>query len=268
MKRSLAVSIIALTASLQGASAVALLDAPRGFTSRGTLTLTQNDDVKSTVMCVPKKDPSGVVIEGSCVEKAVAWTTLSEAKRRQLLSNEEEIITLEKSDKSVGLKLAISQIGGALNLSKGTYRYSYTWMRYRTVACTSADGKKKGTGRVGVGVQLNATITTTSSSADLGGIIPIAVSAARKQLSGTMSTRLIGLSSPLLTGLGGTAITPESAVSAEKHIAVIKSLLLAADDRNPTTTVKQLAVEGMTPEECVVQDAQPTGLSKAVAPAQ
>lgn len=197
------------------------------------------------ILIEPIKATKTTVIEnGAPVEKY--WASLSEEQRRSLLDLTETIIQVEKRDAGG----SITHAAGGITLDKGSYRVSFTYMRFINVPCLPND---PGAGIVREGIALEAAVEMKSSKSGLniGSIIPIIIAAENKKLSGNIQVRTVGMttSSAVLSGYLGQnlQLTTESLARAMESLAVVKAVL---EQNETTTSPNYLAFREVKPGAC------------------
>lgn len=151
-----------------------------------------------------------------------AWAQLSNSEILNLLSNTHSEISIGKFESNGQITYLAAQATAGI----GTYRVLMDYTPYIVEdAVDPATKTKVGDARVGVGLRLTATITTTTADINLGSLLALGVAANLKQVKGTMSVDSIGIR---IAGSGGpilsnTTIDETSIQKTLEAIAVIQS---------------------------------------------
>jgi hypothetical protein len=172
-------------------------------------------------------------------ESELPWASLAEPDRRLQLSNQDAKVAIEKVDGGV----TIGYLDSGANLSKGTYRITVDYTRYKDEA-VRGNGQIVGRGKVGVGVRVTADVTTKSSGLNLSGLIPIAVGFSRKKLVGNLEIRVIGIVSPEIAKIISppTSLNEESITKAMESFGAFRVVI----DQDDTRTVPHLLAVART----------------------
>lgn len=125
---------------------------------------------------------------------------------------------------------------GPAQLSKKHSQYFVTmdYMKFTTVAIQDPLVRElRGTARLGVGLRIVARITSHSDGVNLGDLISIGVAAQRRQVSGSLSVEIIGISSSEVTATLPlpSEISTASIQAALQAMATIKSKIYDTDTR-------------------------------------
>ncbi len=163
-------------------------------------------------------------------EKSVYWRSLSNADSiRALLPNQSAEVSVMKNEVSGIVKFLDSSVSA----DAGSYEVVMDYMKYRVEYVYDDSGKILGSGRIGVGLRIKATVTTSKSNLNLASLGAIGLEANQGNLSGGISVDIIGIDSenitnliPLTSGIDQTSIQ-----SALQSLASIKSKLWEKDTR-------------------------------------
>jgi hypothetical protein len=150
-----------------------------------------------------------------------SWSQLSNQQIIQrLLTDTHAEISVGKFDTSGTLTYMVAKATAGV----GTYRVIMDYSNYRTETVTD-QGAVIGLGRVGVGLRLTATISTTTANINLGSILALGVAADLKTLSGTMTVESIGIRPEGNSGLilTNATIDETSIQKTLEAVAVIQS---------------------------------------------
>lgn len=162
---------------------------------------------------------------GSDVTKA--WAQLTNAEIFRILSNTRSEISIGRFESGGKVTYLVAQATGEV----GTYRVIMDYTPYMVAdAIDPATKQKIGDARVGVGLRLTATVTTTKADVNLGSLLALGVAANLKQIRGTMTVESLGIR---LAGSGGpilsnTTIDETSIQKTLEAIAVIQSKITDA----------------------------------------
>lgn len=175
----------------------------------------------------------------------VAWSTLTPAKQREQLPNEELFIEISKiqTDGSIAI------LPAKVTAEKGSYEFTYRWMKYRIEHC-NASNPEAGHVRVGVALEITVNASTRKANLNVAGIGPFQAAASDDRFSGALTVGTIGLgtNSAALGGfLGNSAISEHAAAEADKAIAVVKAVI---ENNDTKLTPHKLAVIERTPGAC------------------
>lgn len=179
------------------------------------------------------------------VQRTVAWASLTPAQQREQLPNEQLFIEISRK-KTDG---SISVLPAMITAEKGSYQFTYRWMKYRIEYC-NADNKEAGHLRVGVALEIEVNASTLKSNINVAGIGPFQAAAGHERFQGSLNVGTIGLgtNSAALGGfLGNDAISEHAAAEADKAIAVVKAVI---ENNDTKLTPHKLAVIERTPGAC------------------
>lgn len=166
-------------------------------------------------------------------EKEIPWSSLTEAERRNQLSNQDAKVVIEKIDNGV----SVGYFDSGASLKKGSYRVVVDYLRYKDEIVREA-GAIVGRGKVGVGVRVTANVVTRSSGLNLAGLIPIAVGFKRNKLVGDLEVRVVGIVSPQVAKIISppTSLNEDSITKAMEAFGAFRVVI----DQGDTQTVPHL----------------------------
>ncbi len=151
-----------------------------------------------------------------------AWAQLSNPEILNLISDTHSEISVAKLEAGGKVTYLVAQATAGV----GTYRVVLDYSDYIVEDAVDPNSHQKiGMARVGVGLRMTATITTTTANIDLGSLLALGVAANLKQVKGTMSVDSIGIR---IAGAGGpilsnATIDETSIQKTLEAIAVIQS---------------------------------------------
>ncbi|WP_146107660.1 hypothetical protein [Porphyrobacter sp. HT-58-2] len=146
--------------------------------------------------------------------KEVSLVGMPSADILKKLSLVDERVTIERIDKDGRL----TSVVGSVAASKGTYRVNYYYYRYTIRPCTAGNITEGGIA-IGIGLRLTADITTTKSSLNIGGPMPLAVAASQNRAKGSVRVQSFGVSS------GSAALSPYLSSSGDLSTEALKKAM-------------------------------------------
>ncbi|MBI3777859.1 MAG: hypothetical protein HY274_02930 [Gammaproteobacteria bacterium] len=176
-------------------------------------------------------------------EKEIFWESIKNGDaKRALLPIQSAQVAVTKTDISGKATYLTAAVSG----EAGSYKVVMDYMKYRVEDVYDVNHVLVGSGRVGVGLRINAEVVTTKSNLDLSGIMAIGVNASEGNLRGGISVDVIGIDSKDVTNLIPlTASIDQSSIQAAlQALASIKTKLWE------TTTI--------TPHLVAILPAQPS----------
>jgi len=167
----------------------------------------------------------------------VAWASLEEAARRNLLPNQNAKVTTAKRTMSGKLEFLPSNIG----LEKGSYRVTVDYSKYRDESVLDQNKKFVGRGKVGVALRVIADVTTTKNNVNLGGLLNLAIQRNSGSVSGQLQVTVIGIQHPDISKL---IVLPSNLdeTSITKALESIGSIKVLVDAETTRTTPQLIAI--------------------------
>lgn len=146
--------------------------------------------------------------------KEVSLAGMESTEILKKLSLVDERITIEKLDGDGRL----TSIVGSIAASKGTYRVNYYYYRYTIKPCAAGNITDGGIA-IGIGLRLTADITTTKSSLNIGGPMPLALAVSQNRAKGNVRVQSFGVSS------GAAALSPYLSSSGDLSTEALKKAM-------------------------------------------
>ena len=170
---------------------IALLFVLSGCVSESPL-IKKNDFLDYIPVSPVKSD--GFIGENGQMEK---WSNLSDTAKLFNLP----ILTSRVTVKKINVDGSIQYLPVSLTSSVGSYDVVMEFIKYRVESVFDSKGKNIGERYTGVGLRVNASITTTSSGINVSGLANLSSAAKVGSLAGTISATIIGIDGSEISSL-------------------------------------------------------------------
>lgn len=177
-------------------------------------------------------------------EVEVYWASIASPEaKRNLLPIQSSKVVVKRYDQ----KGKLSYLTAGMSDEKGQYTVVMDYMKYRVQEVRESSGKFIGNGRVGVGLRIQAEVSTSKKKVNLGSILSLGVEAEKGNISGGISIDVIGIDSEGVTNLipMTTEIDQTAIQGALQALASVKAKLW---DKDVTITPHLIATTDTTAE--------------------
>lgn len=164
------------------------------------------------------------------------WASISDSLKRILLPNQSAQVAMRKIESNGNIKYQVASVTN----ERGSYEVIMDYMKYK-IEDVIADSVKLGSGRIGIGLRVKASIITNKSSLNLSGLTSLGLEASKNNLSGYLSVDIIGIDSKDITNyIPITAKLDETSIqNALQAVSTIKSKIW---DENVSLTPHLIAI--------------------------
>jgi hypothetical protein len=200
-----------------------------------------SDGYRDYIPIDPLPSPTVTYNNATGTEVTAAWSTLSTADTRKLLSDIHSEISVAKIDASGNLTYLVAKAAA----STGDYQVVMDYTKYRTEEIQDkTTASSLGTGRVGVGMRMKAMVHTTAANLDLGSLFQIGVAASLNKLNGSLTVDIIGIG-----GTDDLILTPSQIdqTSIQKSLEALAGIKARISDDNTHLDPQLLWVKPTTP---------------------
>lgn len=148
------------------------------------------------------------------------WDAISQKDKRKLLPNQSAQVSMRK----ISVSGELSYMPAAISADIGSYEVIMDYMKYR-IEDAIVDSIWLGTGRIGIGLRIKASVVTTKENLNLSGLMGLGAEVSNSNLSGYLAVDIIGVDSKDITNyLPLTSKLDETSIqNALQAIATIKS---------------------------------------------
>jgi hypothetical protein len=153
----------------------------------------------------------------------ILWDSLTNDQKRVMLPNQTALVSVASQSANAKLEYLVASVSG----DAGAYVVVLDFMKFKVENIFDENDMYLGTGKVGVGLRIKATVVTAEAKLNLGSLLALGVAAEAKKLDGTLSVEVIGIDSAKVTDLlpMGVTISQASIQNSLQALASIKPYL-------------------------------------------